>query len=90
MRQAQLGSNKAVPSGVRKGQLNTARDVGAARLRCKQRKVKGLEIVTGGDGARDSVKKELVHQWSCERSERTRVWRNDVQTRSHTSLGSSL
>lgn len=90
MRQTQLGSNKAVPSGVRKGQLNRARDVGAARLRCEQRKIKGLEIGTRRDGARDLVGKELVHQWSCERSEKTRVWRDDVQTRSHTSLGSSL
>lgn len=52
MRQAQLGSKKAVPSGVKKGQLNRARDVGAARLRCEQRKIKGLEIGTGRGGAK--------------------------------------
>ena len=44
MRQTQLGNNKAVPSGVRKGQLNRARHVGAARL--------GLETGSGGDGAK--------------------------------------
>lgn len=52
MRQTQLGNNKAVPSGVRKGQLNRARHTGVARLGSEQRKTKGLETGSGGDGAK--------------------------------------
>lgn len=59
-REAQPSNNVAAPSGVRKGQLSRARQTRAASLGTEQRKTKGFEIGSGGDGDKGSVGEGII------------------------------